>query len=77
MRNTLNAGATLDRVRVGKEASHYWVHKDLYKTLARIRARSLEVVSAPPGMAARKEAAVGRLNLGSELLVSRSVWLGR
>ena len=77
MRNTLNAGATLDRVRVGKEASHYWVHKDLYKTLARLRARSLVVVSAPPGMAARKEAAVGRLNLGSELLVSRSVWLGR
>ena len=77
MRNTLNAGATLDRVRVGKEASHYWVHKDLYKTLARLRARSLVVVSAPPRMAARKEAAVGRLNLGSELLVSRSVWLGR
>jgi hypothetical protein len=48
VRNTLNAGATLDRVqRVGKDASHYWVHKDLYKTLARIRARSLVAPAGP------------------------------
>ncbi len=48
VRNTLNAAATLDRVqRVGKDASHYWVHKDLYKTLARIRARSLVVPAGP------------------------------
>jgi hypothetical protein len=48
VRNTLNAGATLDRVqRVGKDASHYFVHKDLYKTLARIRARSLVVPAGP------------------------------
>lgn len=42
VRSTLNAGATLERVqRVGNDAAHYYVHKDLYKTLARIRARSL------------------------------------
>ncbi len=53
VRSTLNAGATLDRVqRVGKDASHYWVHKDLYKTLARIRARSLVVPAGPHQIAA-------------------------
>jgi hypothetical protein len=42
VRNTLNAGATLDRVqRAGKDASHYFIHRDLYKTLALIRARTL------------------------------------
>jgi hypothetical protein len=53
VRNTLNAGATLDRVqRAGKDASHYFVHKDLYKTLARIRARSLVVPGGPRQIAA-------------------------
>jgi hypothetical protein len=42
VRNTLNAGATLDRVqRAGTDATHYFIHRDLYKTLARIRARTL------------------------------------
>ena len=48
VRNTLNAGATLDRVqRASKAATHYFVHRDLYKTLARIRARSLVVGAGP------------------------------
>jgi hypothetical protein len=37
--NALNAGATLDRVQ--RSGDHYFIHKDLYKTLARIRARFL------------------------------------
>jgi hypothetical protein len=42
VRNTLNAGATLDRVqRAGKDATHYFIHRDLYRTLAQIRARAL------------------------------------
>jgi hypothetical protein len=42
VRSTLNAGATLDRVqRAGKDARHYFIHRDLYKTLALIRARTL------------------------------------
>ena len=42
MRSVLNAGATHDRVqRAGSDALHYYVHKDLYKTLARIRGRTL------------------------------------
>jgi hypothetical protein len=42
VRSTLNAGATLQRVqRVGTDVGHYYVHKDLYKTLARIAARSM------------------------------------
>ncbi|MCH9765284.1 MAG: DUF4407 domain-containing protein, partial [Alphaproteobacteria bacterium] len=42
VRNVLNAAATLDSVRrVKNDPGHYLVHKDLYKTLARIRARSL------------------------------------
>lgn len=42
VRNVLNAAATLDSVRrVGNDPNHYLVHKDLYKTLARIRARAL------------------------------------
>ncbi|HEX9881538.1 MAG TPA: hypothetical protein VGA65_03430 [Hyphomicrobium sp.] len=42
VRNTLNAGATLDRVqRAGKDATHYFIHRDLYRTLALIRARTL------------------------------------
>ncbi len=43
IRSVLNAAATFDSVRrVNKDdPNHYWVHKDLYKTLARIRARTL------------------------------------
>jgi hypothetical protein len=42
VRNVLNAGATHERVqRAGNDATHYYVHKDLYKTLARIRGRTL------------------------------------
>jgi hypothetical protein len=42
VRNTLNAGATLERVqRAGKTATHYYIHRDLYKTLALIRARTI------------------------------------
>jgi hypothetical protein len=42
VRSPLNAGATLDRVqRAGKDATHYFIHRDLYKTLALIRARTL------------------------------------
>lgn len=43
IRSVLNAAATFDSVRrVNKsDPNHYLVHKDLYKTLARIRARTL------------------------------------
>ena len=42
VRGTLNAGATLGRVqRRGKSTDEFWIHRDLYKTLARIRARTL------------------------------------
>ncbi len=42
VRSVLNAGATHERVqRAGNDAAHYYVHKDLYKTLARIRGRTL------------------------------------
>ncbi len=53
VRNTLNAGATLDRVqRAGKDAKHYYIHRDLYKTLALIRARTLMTDYGPPRIAA-------------------------
>ena len=42
VRNALNAGATFDRVqRAGKEGTHYFVHGDFYRILARIRGRML------------------------------------
>jgi len=42
VRSTLNAGATLGRVqRKGKSSDEFFIHRDLYKTLARIRARTL------------------------------------
>lgn len=53
VRNFLNAGATHDRVqRAGTDPSHYFVHKDLYKTLARIRGRTLFSGAALPQIAA-------------------------
>lgn len=52
VRNVLNAGATLERVqRAGEDASHYFVHKDLYKTIARIRARTFSYGEALPQIA--------------------------
>jgi hypothetical protein len=42
VRSVLNAGSALQRVqRAGEAAEHYFIHRDLYKTLARIRARSM------------------------------------
>jgi len=52
VRSTLNAGATLGRVqRRGRSSDEFWVHKDLYKTLARIRARTLMTDYAQPRIA--------------------------
>ncbi|MFA5898953.1 MAG: hypothetical protein WC829_07550, partial [Hyphomicrobium sp.] len=49
VRSTLNAGATLGRVqRRGKGTDEFWIHRDLYKTLARIRARTLMVDYGAP-----------------------------
>jgi hypothetical protein len=39
--NVLNTGATFSRVQRIKNTESYYVHKDLYKTLARIRAREV------------------------------------
>jgi len=53
VRNTLNAGATLERVqRAGRDASHYFIHRDLYKTLALIRARTLMMDYSQPQIGA-------------------------
>ncbi len=42
VRNLLNAGAVHQRVQRSTDAAdHYFIHRDLYKTLALIRARSL------------------------------------
>jgi hypothetical protein len=41
MLNVLNTGATFARVQRIKNSESYFVHKDLYKTLARIRARQV------------------------------------
>ena len=59
VRSTLNAGATLGRVqRAGKNAGYFYIHRDLYKTLARIRARTL---MADYGRAApRRQPGAGR-----------------
>jgi hypothetical protein len=39
--NVLNTGATFSRVQRIKNSESYYVHKDLYKALARIRAREV------------------------------------
>ncbi len=39
--NVLNTGATFARVQRMQNSESYYVHKDLYKTLARIRAREI------------------------------------
>lgn len=41
MLNVLNTGATFSRVQRIRGSDSYYVHKDLYKTLARIRAREV------------------------------------
>jgi hypothetical protein len=52
VRSTLNAAATLGRVqRAGKNASYFFIHRDLYKTLARIRARTLMADYGQPRLA--------------------------
>jgi hypothetical protein len=52
VRNVLNAGATLQKVRREKDdASHYFVHKDLYRTIARIRARTYTLAPGAPQIA--------------------------
>jgi hypothetical protein len=48
VRNVLNAGSTLHVVqRDIQEASRYYIHGDLYRTLAKIRARLLLSTAAP------------------------------
>ena len=42
VRQVLNAGSVHQRVqRTDATGSHYFIHRDLYQTLARLRARSL------------------------------------
>jgi hypothetical protein len=55
VRSTLNAGATLGRVqRAGNNAGYFYIHRDLYKTLARIRARTLMADYGRPRIAASR-----------------------
>lgn len=62
VRSTLNAGATLERVqRAGKTASHYYIHRDLYKTLALIRARTLMLGQPQLGSARQGESFGGSI----------------
>ncbi len=59
VRSTLNAGAVHQRVqRAGDAGEHYFIHRDLYTTLARIRARSL-YLGGDPQRPALKTAAYG------------------
>ncbi|HYD15927.1 MAG TPA: hypothetical protein VEA77_05965 [Hyphomicrobium sp.] len=58
MLNVLNTGATFSRVQRMKNSESYFVHKDLYKTLARIRAREVGRGPRVPQIAApRRESA--------------------
>jgi hypothetical protein len=64
VRSTLNAGATLGRVqRAGKDTGYYYIHRDLYKTLARIRARTLMADMSQPRLAAARQPAAVRGDL--------------
>lgn len=58
--NVLNTGATFSKVQ-RRSADSYYVHKDLYKTLARIRAREVGRVGGPLLAGPRKAAAGGAL----------------
>lgn len=52
VRNVLNAGATLKTVQRDRDdITRYYIHKDLYKTLARIRGRSLFANYGQPRLA--------------------------
>jgi hypothetical protein len=56
VRNLLNAGATLDRVqRTGTDASNYLIHRELYRVLAIIRARTLSADYSQPRLAAGQQ----------------------
>ncbi len=66
VRSTLNAGATLGRVqRRGKSSDEFWIHRDLYKTLARIRARTLMADYGAPRIT---NAPAQRANFGGSLI---------
>lgn len=55
VRNVLNAGATLGSVqRASEDSAHYFVHKDLYKTIARIRARTFSYGQQVPQIASNE-----------------------
>jgi hypothetical protein len=67
VRSTLNAGATLGRVqRRGKGSDEFWIHRDLYKTIARIRARTLMADYGAPRVAAAKPAVAAPTPLKAE-----------
>ncbi len=75
VRSTLNAGATLGRVqRRGKTANEFWIHRDLYKTLARIRARTLMSDYGRPriGSAAPQSATMLKAQNAPTLAISHS-----
>jgi hypothetical protein len=59
MLNVLNTGATFARVQRIRNSESYYVHKDLYKTLARIRAREVGRGSRLPQIAGRQDARQG------------------
>lgn len=60
MLNVLNTGATFQVVqRDKKDAERYFLHKDLYKILARIRARSLASDGAPHALEGPRAPRVG------------------
>jgi hypothetical protein len=72
VRNVLNAGATLDRVkRAGEDASRYLVHRDLYRTLALIRARTLSLDNAQPRLTASRDRFGGSLTTPSKAIEHR------
>jgi predicted nucleic acid-binding Zn-ribbon protein len=59
MLNVLNTGTTFSRVQRIRGTSGYYIHKDLYKTLARIRAREFARGSAIPMLAGPQRRPVG------------------
>ena len=69
VRSALNSGATFDRVmRVEPTGSHYRIHGDFYRVLARIRGRLLGSAGRSPQVAASVEG--GSLRLKPEELES-------
>lgn len=57
--NVLNTGATFKKVQRVRGTDSYFVHKDLYKTLARIRAREMARGGPRPPMVGQRPAAAG------------------